>query len=1025
MKKFDTVSYKKYNNILGWITFAIAAFVYLSTIEPTASFWDCSEFIASGFKLEVGHPPGAPLFMLLVRLFTMFAPSNELVPVFANAFSALASAFTILFLFWTITHLAKKMVNTEDGSFSITQLIIILSTGFVGALTYTFSDTFWFSAVEGEVYATSSLFTALVFWAILKWENEADKPYSKRWIVLIAYLMGLSIGVHLLNLLAIPAIVLVYYFKNYNYTLKGFIGALALSALLVVTVMYGVIQGFVIVASKFELFFVNSIGLPFMSGVIIYIIVVAALLIYGLYYTYNKKKPILNTIFLSITVMLIGYSSYAAIVIRSQANPPMNQNCPDNMFSLLYYLNREQYGERPLLYGQSFSAQAVDRISGEPSYAPKGKKYVAVRKKSEYKYDSRFEMPLPRMYSDDPQHVSAYKTWTNFKGKPVSIRTQDGSEKTVFTPTFGENLEFLFRYQIGFMYLRYFMWNFAGKQNDIQGEGGSLKGNWICGIPIIDNPRLGPQDKLPDLYKNNKAHNKYYLLPLLLGLAGVIFQYKKSRQGFWVVLALFFMTGIAIVLYLNQTPYQPRERDYAYAGSFYAFSIWIGLGVMAVYELLKKIKDHQITAITTAAACTLMVPTLMAKENWNDHDRSNSYIPTDFGYNMLIGCKPDAILFTYGDNDTFPLWYNQEVEGVRTDVRVSNLSYLRGDWYIDQMKHKAYNSDPMPIRMTREQYYSGKRDVILVFNKIKEAINLDQAVNFMLTDNPEAEIQSPFDRSERINYLPGKTYFLPVNKSEIIANNLVPKYLDNQVLDTMIWSINKQMLLKDGQVILDLVATNKWKRPLYFGTTVSSQTYVGLNKFFHLDGLMYQILPVTAKNQWGVGSINTEELFDNLMHKYRFRSLDNPKVYIDENKSRIVSNYRSIFARLANGLIDEGKKDSAITAMDKCMEIIPENTVPLNYFALPLIEGYYRAGEIDKAVKYSEILANQCIDIANYILTDLDTYQQGWLYNETQLNLAILQELTRNAQTYEHGNHFKKLNNEFTRLVTMLEQQHD
>lgn len=1022
MSSIDLNSFRKYNNIAGWIVFAIASLVYLATIEPTASFWDCGEFISSGYKLEVGHPPGAPFFMLMVRFFTMLAPTKELVPVFANAFSALASAFTILFLFWSITHLARKLVIGENKEFNPTQFILIISAGVVGALAYTFSDTFWFSAVEGEVYATSSLFTALVFWAILKWEDSADEAYSNRWLILIAFLMGISIGVHLLNLLAIPAIVLVYYFKKYTYSLRGVIVALLVSGVLLLTVMYGIIHGVVVFASKFELLFVNGFGLPLMSGVLFYTALIIFLIIVGLRYTYRKGKYVLNTILLGLTVILIGYGSYAAIVIRSSANPPMDQNSPDNMFSLLYYLNREQYGDRPLLYGPSFSAQPVDKEDESVSYAPKNGKYVVVRKNSKYVYDPRFEMVFPRMYSStDEQHISAYKSWTDFKGKPITVYNQNREQQTIYVPTFGENLKFFFKYQLGYMYFRYFMWNFAGRQNDIQGHGEVTKGNWISGIPFIDDARLGPQDKLPAIYKNNKANNKYYLLPLLLGIAGVIFHYYRRKHDFWVVTALFVLTGIAIVVYLNQTPFQPRERDYAYAGSFYAFSIWIGLGVLALYELVSKLKDHPSTALATAGLCTLLVPGVMASQNWNDHDRSNCYIPADFGYNMLIGCKPNSILFTYGDNDTFPLWYNQEVEGVRTDVRVANLSYLRGDWYIEQMKRKAYESDPLPLRMTHNQYYSGKRDVVLVYDRIKEPIDVNQAVNFMLSDEPGAELQSPFDQTEKINYLPSSKLFFPIDKNQVIKTQTVDPDKYSKIVDTMKWSINKRMIMKDGQVILDMIGTNNWNRPMYYGTTVSGETYHGLDGYFQLEGLMFRIAPIQASRQWGVGNVNTSETYNNLMNKYRFRSISNPKVYIDENKSRIISNYRNLFARLANALIDEGKKDSALTVLNKCMEIIPTSTVPANYFVAMMIEGYYRAGDITNAVKYSNLLMNQSVEQLNFILINADKDAQKYLYNDLQINMAILQELYRMAEKYEKGDYLKQVSKEFERYISMLQ----
>ena len=702
MKSFDLFRYNKLNNTFGWIAFAIAAIVYILTLEPTASFWDCGEFIASGYKLEVGHPPGAPFFMLLMRFFTMLAPTTELIPVFANAMSALASAFTILFLFWTITHLARKLVDVKHNEFSATQVILILGSGMVGALAYTFSDTFWFSAVEAEVYATSSLFTALVFWAILKWENVAHEPHSNRWLVLIAYLMGLSIGVHLLNLLAIPAIVMLYYFKKYEVTPWGIVKALGVSVVLLLIMMYGIIQGFIVLASKFELLFVNGFGLPYKSGVFFYLLAVAALIVWGIIYTHKHAKPILNTILVSFAVVLMGYSTFALIVIRSSANPPMDQNSPDNMFSLLYYLNREQYGDRPLVIGQSFDAPVINRKEGKPQYIQKDGKYVVATRKSNLEFDNRFKTLFPRMYSADPRHIEAYKEWSNFKGRPIRVSGRGGDSEVRRAPTFSENLRFFFSYQMGHMYWRYFMWNFAGRQNDLQGHGEAVKGNWISGIPFVDTPRLGSQADLPATFKN-KAHNRYYMLPLLLGMAGLAFQYIRNRKDFWVVTLLFVLTGIAIVVYLNQTPYQPRERDYAYAGSFYAFSIWIGLGVLALYQGIRKAFDKAPGAAIATGLGLVFVPGLMAFENWDDHDRSNTFISVDFAYNILENLEPNAIVFTYGDNDTFPLWYAQEVEGVRTDVRVANLSYLRADCISIRCCVRHTNRNRYPLAWPRSR----------------------------------------------------------------------------------------------------------------------------------------------------------------------------------------------------------------------------------------------------------------------------------------------------------------------------------
>ncbi|MBQ9471259.1 MAG: DUF2723 domain-containing protein [Bacteroidales bacterium] len=1014
--------YRQVNRIAGWAMAAMATTVYLLTLEPTASFWDCGEFIASGNRLEVGHPCGAPLFMLLVRFFTMFAPSAQLVPVLANALSALASGLTIMFLFWSIAHLAKKLVpSAPDGSMSWGHLVATMGAAAVGALAYTFSDTFWFSAVEGEVYATSSLFTALVFWAILRWEECAHEPYANRWLVLIAYLMGLSIGVHLLNLLAIPAIALVYYFKKYPYSFKGLCITIVISGAMLLVVLYGIIQGVVLLASKFELLLVNGLGMPIMSGVLVLGVALVGMLAWGLATTHRRGKVLLNTVLLGFAVILIGYSSYTAVVVRSLANPPMDQNSPDNMFSLLYYLNREQYGDRPLLYGQTFPAQAIERQANGAQYAPKDGRYVEVRKKYSLVYPSEHKMLLPRMFSPDPSHVEAYKQWSSFKGRPVKGYGPDGQPSTIYVPTMAENLRFLLSYQIGFMYMRYFMWNFAGRQNDIQGHGDCLKGNWISGIGPIDNARLGPQHLLPSTYAANKGRNRYFMLPLLLGIAGMAFQMRRHQPDFWVVMALFFMTGIAIVLYLNQTPYQPRERDYAYAGSFYAFAIWIGLGALALYNLAQRISSKPAMAAASTALC-MAVPAIMAAQNWDDHDRSHSYLPADFGYNMLIGCKPNAVLFTYGDNDTFPLWYNQEVEGVRTDVRVANLSYLHGDWYIAQMQRKAHQSDPLPLQATFDKYYNSKRDAVLVYDKLPEPISLPQAIDFWLSDNPATELPSPFEPNARVNYIPSSNLFLPVDSAQVASSQTLPPHRMSQMLDTMRWKLSKRMLTKQGQVIYDLLANNHWQRPIYFGTTVASETYHGLDRFFELEGMMHRVVPVQTKHNRGVGAVNADQMYTNIMEKYRFRGLNHPRMYIDETKSRTVASYRSMFARLAHALIDQGENIRAVEVLDRCLELMPPEVAPLNYLALSLVEAYYRAGHEERATQMSTTMAQQASDELRYLLTAISPAQRSWLSNDARISMAILQNLWQFAQQHHNAAHAQQLSQTIELYYPMMEQ---
>ncbi len=695
-------NFKKFNLIVGWIVFAIAAITYISTMEPTASLWDCGEFIATSYKLEVGHPPGAPFYMMLTKVFSLLAGDNVTnVAMMMNLVSALASAFTILFLFWSISYIAKKIMlrNSENQQLTNSQVILALGSALVGALAYTFSDSFWFSAVEAEVYALSSLFTAVVFWAILRWDEQADQKHADRWIILIAYLMGLSIGVHLLNLLVIPAIALIYYFRKFKPTIAGGIGVFAGSLMLLLFIMYVVVQGLVSIASKFELLFVNSLNLPFDSGFIFFLVALIIAIIALLYWSRKRKKTVLHTSLLALLVILIGYSSFAMIVIRSAANPPIDENDPENTFALKSYLNREQYGDRPLVRGHYYDADAVEKID-QYTYLRGEDEYIKVKKTNpKYKYDPKRTTIFPRMYSSSSDHVRAYKNWGGV----------DAGQK----PSFANNIRFFITYQVGFMYFRYFAWNFIGKQNDIQGHGGPLKGNWLSGISFIDKMRA-PQKDIPDKWKNEESRNTYFFLPLILGLVGLFFHLEKDKLSFWVVLTFFVMTGLAIVVYLNQTPFQPRERDYAYVGSFYAFAIWIGLAVLGVYEFIKKYIKNNYVKASIPILLLVWVPVLMAFQNWDDHDRSGRFHTVAIASNYLNSCDTNAIIFTFGDNDTFPLWYAQEVEGIRTDVRDVNLSLFSTDWYTNQMKRKAYESDPIPISLKEEKYQTGTRDIVFV-----------------------------------------------------------------------------------------------------------------------------------------------------------------------------------------------------------------------------------------------------------------------------------------------------------------------
>ncbi len=993
MKKFQQI-----NNITGWIVLLVSAIVYLSTIEPTASFWDCGEFIASSFKLEVGHPPGAPFFMLISRFFTLFATDLTTVAKMVNIMSALASAFTILFLFWSITHLARKLIARNEIP-SIVQTFSIIGSGLVGALAYTFSDTFWFSAVEGEVYALSSFFTAIVFWAILKWENEADEPFANRWIVFIAYMMGLSIGVHLLNLLAIPAIVFIYYFKKYPTTKAGVLAAAITSVAILGGIMYVIIPGTFKVASWFDLLFVNGFGLPFNSGLIFYTMVLVALFTWGILYTLKNNKVVANTIILSVAVILIGYSSYALIIIRSNANTPLNENNPSNVFSLLSYLNREQYGDRPLLYGQYFNAPAIKSTDKE-TYIAKNGRYVKSYLKTEYEFDSRFETIFPRMYSPAKDHTEEYKKWAEIKGVPIMVQTQNDKPEKRYVPTFGENLRFFFSYQVGFMYMRYFMWNFVGRQDDVQSHGGLLNGNWISGIKPIDAMHLGNQDLLTDEMKNHPARNTYYFLPLILGIIGIIYQYLKDKRNFVVVTFLFILTGLAIVVYLNQYPLQPRERDYAYAGSFYAFAIWIGLGVLGLADLLNRILKPAHSGLVASVAC-LGVPIIMGVQNWDDHDRSGRYTARDFAYNYLNSCEPNAILFTNGDNDTFPLWYAQEVEGIRTDVRVVNLSLLGTDWYIDQMKRRSYESDPVPISMTNDKYVQGKRDIVYIVDRFEgKAIELKQVIDFIASDDPDTKLRIPDEGP--VAYSPTKNFRLTVDKKNILTTGTIKPQDSAQIVPALEWSIRKSYIQKNDLAMLDIIATNNWKRPVYLVSPYGDSD-IGLGDYLQLDGFVYRLVPIKTKSPdfLSNGRIDVDKLYDLYINKFHWGRMNEPDVNIDHNNQRTatVLRLRNNFNRLATELINQNKKDSALIVLNKIVDLMPPTKYPYDFFMVGIIESYYKINQTEKANEIAKNYAEVSYQNLRYLFSLEKRFKEVVDY-EKQINLQILQELSSLTEKY-------------------------
>ncbi|MGM9709879.1 MAG: protein O-mannosyl-transferase family [Prevotella sp.] len=1046
--------YRLVDNVLGWVAFLIAAFVYCSTIEPTASFWDCPEFITTGYKLEIGHPPGAPFFMLTANLFSQFASDPSEVARMVNTMSALLSATTILFLFWTITHLTRKLILKDWADLTLSKLIAIEASGMVGALIYTFSDTFWFSAVEGEVYAYSSAFTAIVFWLILKWEDHADEPHADRWLVLIMYMTGLSIGVHLLNLLCIPAIVLVYCYKKFpNIETKGSIVALVISFIVVAAVLYGVVPGIITVGGWFELLFVNVLGMPFNTGEIIYIFLLVASVIWAIYESYTaknikrenisfllafamlgvpfygygwsavvigvivlailwfvlnhkkivEKKPIYtissrlkNTVLLCMLMLMIGYSSYAVIVIRSDANPPMDQNSPEDIFTLGSYLSRDQYGDRPLLYGQAYTSQVALDVEGNmckprvkegaPIYSRVEKKsadekdrYFVVSHKNKYVYAQN--MLFPRMH--DQAHTASYEQWMGGVDGTDVPYDRCGEPMTVKMPTQFENIRFFLSYQCNFMYWRYFMWNFAGRQNDIQGHGELEHGNWITGIPFIDNARLGDQSKLPDDLKNNKGHNVFYCLPLILGLIGLFWQSFRGRRGirqFWVVFFLFFMTGLAIVVYLNQTPVQPRERDYAYAGSFYAYAIWCGIGVAAIIDLLKKYLKLDNIAVTAAVslAC-LLVPVQMASQTWDDHDRSGRYTCRDFGQNYLMTLqdKGNPIIFTNGDNDTFPLWYNQDTEGVRTDARVCNLSYLQTDWYIDQMKRPAYDSPAVPITWPRLDYCSGTNEYVQIEPGLK-----NQILEFYKT-SPEAAKQQfgeePFELSNIMKYwvrsndadmhvIPTDTLYVTIDKEAVRKSGMMMAC--DSIPDKMVISLAKKNALYKGDLMmLEMIANCNWTRPIYVALTVGAENYMNLGDNFIQEGLANRISPFTT-NAPGAKNFDSEKTYENLMNRYKYGGLSNEGLYIDETVMRMCYTHRRLFGQLALNLIAEHKNDKALKVLQKAEKEIPDYNVPYNYIS----------GGLDFAKAYA-LLGQQkrANEILNMVWTNSMQYAQWYL----------------------------------------------
>lgn len=1044
-------NFKKINNITGWVVFAIAAFVYIKTLEPTVSFWDCGEYIATSVKLQVGHPPGAPFFQMVGSFFAQFAMGDVSQQAFwVNMVSALSSAFTILFLFWTITALAKKLA-AKYGTLDDGAAVAIIGAGAVGALAYTFSDSFWFSAVEGEVYAMSSFFTAAAYWAVLKWEAAVDNDrYANRWLILIAFMVGLSVGVHILVFLTIPAIGMVYYFKKYpKTTTTGFVLANAASIGILGLVFAIIIPLVLKLFGWMEILFVNNFGLPFNSGTVFVTVLLIGLAVYGLMFTKKRNLPLWNQSILAMIFLMIGYSSFIMLAIRSNANTPIDENNPEDALSLLDYYNRKQYGDWPVMYGRYYNAPYDSKnpfSDDSPTYVKgfsvkDGNREVAAFKNqynadayvaenggdlkidaryivandgkaSVPNYDSRYTGFFPRIWNDDPQYLAGYKLTAGIKEERKR-------------PTFAQNIKFFFNFQLGYMYMRYFMWNFSGRQNDEQGRYGALSGNWITGIPFIDEARLGPQSNLPPNMENNAGRNAYFALPLILGLIGLWFHFKKDNKDAWTVLLFFLFTGLAVVLYTNHKPFEPRERDYAFVGSFYAFAIWIGLGVVALYELLKENMRKPSTAMALTAALLLLVPGIMAKENWDDHDRSNRYVAREIAKAYLDSCEPNAILFTNGDNDTFPLWYIQEVEGYRTDVRVVNLSLLNTDWYIDQMKRQTYDGKPVPFDWTWDEYKQGTRDVVYYRDVgIKGRWMVDDFLKYLKRDDPKTKFNAMGNKE--LMFFPIKKVRVPINKAQVLANNVVSQADTNKIVDYIDWNLSTNALQKRDIMVVDLIAKNNWERPIYFSITVgnNARSYFWLDQYFQLEGLAYRFTPVKrekANQGLDMGEVNTDVMYDKLMNKFNYGNMEVPGVYLDETARRLTYNLRTIHGRLASQLVQNGDNERALAVCDKAMEVMPPSKYPLDYFSMGLIEAYYAAGNKEKGDEYVSIYMDQLDAELNYFAQFKGADKRA-LNQEIQGDKQLYEMLVRMASMYEGGQAQNGNNNWMMRYQQVMQK---
>jgi hypothetical protein len=1043
------MNYNKTNNIFGWATFIIASICYILTLEPSSSFWDCGEFIACIYRLQVAHQPGAPLFTMIGKVFSLLSfGNNNKVAYFTNMSSALASGATIMFLFWTVTALAKKILVKANEEITTTNLILIIGSGLVGSLAYAFSDTFWFSAVESEVYALSSLCTAIVFWAILKWDAHANEPRADKWIIFIAYVMGLSIGIHLLNLLVIPAIALVVYFRRAsNVTTKGTIWSFILGVITVAIILWGVIQFTVKGAAFSDLFFVNTLGMGFGSGAIVFFLLVTGALASGIYYTIKpstpalaatiacfvllltisagivgfiaaavvlalseyvlkvrEKRAALNRVLICAVFILFGYSSFVMIVIRAKAGTNLNNSDPQDAFALNGYLNRDQYGDTPLMYGEYFDSKAIEQTDGPNIYRRGQKKYEIAGKKLNTIYDRN--TLFPRMFSQKPNHPQFYREWSQLSPEEH--------------PTMATNLSFFATWQINQMYTRYFLWNFVGRTNEMDGQQSStgIDGNWTSGLNF--------KKDLPKSVTESNAYNRLYFLPLIIGLLGLVFHFKRNQRDAGVVTVLFFFTGIAIVLYLNQDPLQPRERDYAYAGSFYAFAIWIGLGVLMIAEFISKKLNAKTGAMIATAVCLLAAPVLMASQEWNDHDRSTKMTPHDMAYNYLNSCAPNAILFCFADNDTYPLWYIQEVEGVRPDVRIVNLSLLGTDWYIRQMKQKMNDSDPLPITMSNNKFKTGVRDVIYYNDaKVPGPTELKEVFDFITSDDAQTKAQL-YEGVEAANYLPTKHFKLTVNADEVIKNNVVSASERARIVPEMDFTFTPNYVTKDNLAIMDIISHNNWKRPIYFTVTAGNENMLGLDKYFYNEGFALRLMPFAPDTTTqALESSNTMIMYNNMMTKFKFGNFKTAKNLDHESLTLFYPLVTRMYTNLADNLIKEGKPDLAKKALKKYVDNMPETvmTADLAIKKYYLAESAFHANDvaigtgminnvndyITDQLNYNYALFQKSADQVNprdvqlgmWLLNNMVTLTKD--YNQTQLNNKL------SAQLKDYGSKFAGL----------------